>query len=598
MKLLSLLGIAALASLLLLPFIDISDEFYVPVIEKVSEKNEKWSDDIRITYTPGPSSKPSTYYGNDGISVVWCEHTNGRGEIYYKKVSYRGKEIVRDMKLSRMSVSASEPSVSVDSRGFAHVVWLELDGRFVMVLYSKISPGGSVIVGPTVLSCIRVESVYNEDFKKTNWFENIFRNRGLDIFAPSICTDKYGCAYIAWVGITDGKTKVFYTSIDATGKVNEKKIFIEGQKGYSKMPVIRWDGRLVITYVESWEDAERIMLWDSTHKRSVRVIDAEGIESHSMDVNSEVHVLFSGKFTHSEGTFYVESSSDGRVHSFREISKYSANSVDIIVENYIHIAYLEKFVDSRSSEISSVVYMKCDRNFTDMEKKIVICGREILSPSLAVRDKTVVIWCDGRDGLTNSELYMRFSHEISINDEKLVYIPSNKNNNSFIIAAATFTALFSIIASFKGKKIFAFSLYPLYTRIKKEHILMNPSRKRIYDYLMQNPGAYFTKIMKELKMKNGVLSYHLHTMEKRELVKSEKDGSSRRYYAVNHIPIKESHVIVLDTIKSSPGCSVQDIVSRTDIPVLKVKKCIHDLELCGKIYSKRKGKTDRFFAYD
>ena len=56
------------------------------------------------------------------------------------------------------------------------------------------------------------------------------------------------------------------------------------------------------------------------------------------------------------------------------------------------------------------------------------------------------------------------------------------------------------------------------------------SRRRIYDYLLANPGVHLRRIGKVLGMSTGMLSYHLTYLEREGMLKSETDGHRKRYF--------------------------------------------------------------------
>ncbi|HEY7588600.1 MAG TPA: winged helix-turn-helix transcriptional regulator [Thermoplasmata archaeon] len=56
------------------------------------------------------------------------------------------------------------------------------------------------------------------------------------------------------------------------------------------------------------------------------------------------------------------------------------------------------------------------------------------------------------------------------------------------------------------------------------------SRRRIYEYLLQNPGVHLRRIGQALGMSTGMLSYHLMYLERLGMLKSEADGHRKRYF--------------------------------------------------------------------
>ncbi|MGQ0798154.1 MAG: winged helix-turn-helix transcriptional regulator [Methanobacteriota archaeon] len=56
------------------------------------------------------------------------------------------------------------------------------------------------------------------------------------------------------------------------------------------------------------------------------------------------------------------------------------------------------------------------------------------------------------------------------------------------------------------------------------------SRRRIYDFLVANPGVHLRRIGQNLGMSTGMLSYHLGVLERRGVLKSEELGHRKRYF--------------------------------------------------------------------
>ena len=56
------------------------------------------------------------------------------------------------------------------------------------------------------------------------------------------------------------------------------------------------------------------------------------------------------------------------------------------------------------------------------------------------------------------------------------------------------------------------------------------SRRRIYDFLVANPGVHLRRIGQALGMSTGMLSYHLGYLERNGVLKSEEDGHRKRYF--------------------------------------------------------------------
>jgi len=97
---------------------------------------------------------------------------------------------------------------------------------------------------------------------------------------------------------------------------------------------------------------------------------------------------------------------------------------------------------------------------------------------------------------------------------------------------------------------------PLYTRLRREHLLDHDQRKSIFEMVRGEPGVNFSGLMNKLCMKNGVLAYHLMTLEREGFITSRRDGVFRRYYLIDagSIPDEIEEEIV-EILYKSPGIS-------------------------------------------
>jgi predicted transcriptional regulator len=60
------------------------------------------------------------------------------------------------------------------------------------------------------------------------------------------------------------------------------------------------------------------------------------------------------------------------------------------------------------------------------------------------------------------------------------------------------------------------------SKLTKDIVLNNPKRKRICEYITENPGTYFNKIVKGLKISNHVVYWHLDILLKFDFIKKTK----------------------------------------------------------------------------
>ncbi|MFW9782471.1 MAG: hypothetical protein ACFFFB_09335 [Candidatus Heimdallarchaeota archaeon] len=59
------------------------------------------------------------------------------------------------------------------------------------------------------------------------------------------------------------------------------------------------------------------------------------------------------------------------------------------------------------------------------------------------------------------------------------------------------------------------------TKISRNDILSNETRKKIYAFIIKNPGVYFNRIVSELKLNKLVVVWHVDMLEKFAFIKRE-----------------------------------------------------------------------------
>jgi len=77
-----------------------------------------------------------------------------------------------------------------------------------------------------------------------------------------------------------------------------------------------------------------------------------------------------------------------------------------------------------------------------------------------------------------------------------------------------------------------------------DHVMENDNRRRILETIKSNPGIHFRGVCAALSMQIGVTQYHLQTLEKFGLVKSQKDGKFMRYYERNDVTGEKTMAIL------------------------------------------------------
>ncbi|MGQ9583753.1 MAG: winged helix-turn-helix transcriptional regulator [Thermoplasmatota archaeon] len=138
---------------------------------------------------------------------------------------------------------------------------------------------------------------------------------------------------------------------------------------------------------------------------------------------------------------------------------------------------------------------------------------------------------------------------------------------------------------------------PLYSRLKQEGLLNHMVRELIFGYVLTHPGANFSQIMRELNLKNGVLAYHLGTLERVRMIRSMREGAFRRYYPCSSggTPV-EMERVVLRKICELPGAPVGALIEELGLDRSALDRHILSLVRKGLVRVERRGKRSLLFA--
>lgn len=149
--------------------------------------------------------------------------------------------------------------------------------------------------------------------------------------------------------------------------------------------------------------------------------------------------------------------------------------------------------------------------------------------------------------------------------------------------------------------ILTISSMVMYSKIKRDNLLRHAVRKRIHEYVKENPGAHYRAILDDLDLSMGVLTYHLNRLEKAEFLRSRQDGMYRRFFVTGRktevkfflSDIQES---ILATIRSHQGISQSRIAESIGVTRKVVNYHVKILDQAGLIYMEDRGRETACFA--
>jgi len=169
----------------------------------------------------------------------------------------------------------------------------------------------------------------------------------------------------------------------------------------------------------------------------------------------------------------------------------------------------------------------------------------------------------------------------------LVPVSPGIGEKEVIAIVVVLMAVAATVAAFMGVEWLLYAMFilllPLYAKIKREKVLDNFMRGRIYQFIINCPGAHLRFIKKNLGVEMGVLSYHLNVLEKSGMIRSEKRETLKRFFCTSREEvsgINEYGFIkkdILTELSLRPGQGVRSLSRILNKDRQVITFCVHDL---------------------
>jgi predicted transcriptional regulator len=182
--------------------------------------------------------------------------------------------------------------------------------------------------------------------------------------------------------------------------------------------------------------------------------------------------------------------------------------------------------------------------------------------------------------------------------------PITEDDSSPFVPAVTIilTAAIAVAWGIETSKVSLLGLgLPLYTKLRKERVMDDFTRGRIFGYIGANPGEHFNAIKRALDLPNGTFAHHLNVLEREGYIKSQTDGMFKRYYPMDmKVPtseggLKRTQVLILEVVGESPGISQREIASVLGLSSSTIGYHMKDLLHEGYIKKERRGIGVRYY---
>ncbi len=172
-----------------------------------------------------------------------------------------------------------------------------------------------------------------------------------------------------------------------------------------------------------------------------------------------------------------------------------------------------------------------------------------------------------------------------------------------LLAFALVALCFASSISIERSRFAILSLFIIfYVKLRKEDVLEQFTRGRIYGYIEMNPGEHFGAIRKALSLSNGNAVYHLRVLESQGYLVSKSDGMYKRFYPKgailppdNSAPLPEIHQRILSCIGEASGISQKEIASLLGLRQSTLEYQLRKLLKASLIRRERKGRQVAYY---
>ncbi len=135
------------------------------------------------------------------------------------------------------------------------------------------------------------------------------------------------------------------------------------------------------------------------------------------------------------------------------------------------------------------------------------------------------------------------------------------------------------------------------SKLTRNTVLQNEKRKKIYDCIVNNPGMYFNKILKNMNLSNHVVYWHVNILLKFNLIKTTEIQNRDIYFnsdfdvkeaKTQYILRKKGSKKILEYLKENTiGINKNQLASELKMHAKTIKKYVDLLEEYGFIEKKK-----------
>jgi len=136
--------------------------------------------------------------------------------------------------------------------------------------------------------------------------------------------------------------------------------------------------------------------------------------------------------------------------------------------------------------------------------------------------------------------------------------------------------------------------------IKGKAVLGNGIRRKIIEYVMNNPGKHYSYVLRQLDVSRGTLTHHLRRLEEENLIIVRKDGKFKYLYPPglvdNNSNLTPGERRVYDSIRVVPGSTVKEVAEKVGKSKRTIYHHLDNLSVKGRVFSERDNGEHQWYA--
>ena len=146
------------------------------------------------------------------------------------------------------------------------------------------------------------------------------------------------------------------------------------------------------------------------------------------------------------------------------------------------------------------------------------------------------------------------------------------------------------------------------SKLTKDDVLLNSNRKRVYNYIRDNPGAYPNKIVNALSMSTFLVNWHLDMLLKFNYIRSERIDNMDAYFdselnaendVINHLISREKCSKIVEYLKNNmEGVTKYQLSKDLGMHANTITKYLNKIETFGLIIVEKLSNKRLYFLDD